>query len=146
MSERLQLPQEISASLLSLGNTASVQQDISGASTFYQQAIEMEPSPLIKVQARINQFSLLVNSSQAPDEQLLSDVTTELASLPTIQTTIYAAIHFAQSLIKLENKEYQQASQDTIARLLAKAVQQSRSLGDKRAKAYGLGTLPTIFK
>ena len=146
ISKRLQLPQEISAALLSLGNAASVQQDVQGASAFYQEAIEIAPSPLIKVQARINQFSLLVNAHQALDGQLLSDITTELASLPPSQTSVYAAIHFAQSLIKLENKEYPQASRDSIARLLAKAVQQSRNLGDNRAEAYALGTLGGLYE
>lgn len=146
LAERLRLPQEISASLLSLGNTASVQQDVQGASAFYQQAIETAPSPLIKVQARINQFSLLVNANQALDEQLLSDITTELAGLPPSQTAVYAAIHFAQSLIKLENKEYPQVSRDNIAQLLAQTVQQSRNLGDKRAEAYALGTLGGLYE
>ncbi len=146
LSERLQLPQEISAALLSLGNTASVQQDVQEASAFYQQAIETAPSPLIKVQARINQFSLLVNANQALDGQLLSDITTELADLPPSQTAVYATIHFSQSLIKLEDKEYPQASRDNIARLLARAVQQSRDLGDKRAEAYALGALGGLYE
>ncbi|MBI4782401.1 MAG: CHAT domain-containing protein [Oscillatoriophycideae cyanobacterium NC_groundwater_1537_Pr4_S-0.65um_50_18] len=146
LSIRLQLPQEISASLLSLGNTASVQQGVQGASAFYQQAIEIAPSLLIKVQAHINQFSLLVNASQALDENLLLDITTELAGLPPSQTAVYATIHFAQSLTKLENKEYPQASRDSIARLLAQAVQQSRNLGDKRAEAYALGTLGGLYE
>lgn len=146
LSERLHLPGEISAVLLSLGNTASAQQDVQGASTFYQQAIEMAPSPLIRVQARINQFSLFVNTNQPSDGQLLAAITTELADLPISQTAVYAAIHLAQSLIKLENQEYPQAAPGAIAQLLAKAVQQSRSLGDRRAEAYALGTLGTLYE
>ena len=146
LSKRLELPQEISATLLSLGNTASALQDVQGASAFYQQAIEKTPSSPIRIQARINQFSLLVNTDQTPDGQLSSDIMTELAGLPTSQTAVYAAIHFAQSLIKSENKEYQQASPVTIAQLLAKGVQQSRELGDKRAEAYALGTLGGLYE
>jgi CHAT domain-containing protein len=146
LAERLQLPQEIGAAWLSLGNTASIQQDIESASTFYRKAIEIAPSPLLKVQARINYLSLLVNTDQAPDGQLLPAITTELADLPTSQATIYASIHFAQTLIKLKNPEDPQASPDTIARLLAKTVQHSRSLGDRRAESYALGTLGGLYE
>jgi CHAT domain-containing protein len=152
LSQALQLPQEISATLLSLGNTATVQQDMQAAIRFYQQAIEIAPSLLIKVQARINQFNLLVHTNQAPDQQLLSAITTELADLPVSQTAVHASIHLAQTLIslehqvKLENQEYPQASPATIAQLLAKAVQQSRSLGDQRAESYALGTLGELYE
>ncbi|MBI4785334.1 MAG: CHAT domain-containing protein [Oscillatoriophycideae cyanobacterium NC_groundwater_1537_Pr4_S-0.65um_50_18] len=146
LAKRLHLPQEISAALLSLGNTARVQQDISGATSFYQQAAEIAPSPLIKIQAQINQVSLLVYANQAPDKPLLSVITAELAGLPMSQATVYAAIHFAQALIKLERQEYPQAAPDVIAHLLAQAVQQSRSLGDQRAEAYALGTLGGLYE
>ena len=150
LAERLQLPQEISATLLSLGNTASAQQDVKAASRFYQQAVAIAPAPLVKVQARINQFSLLVNSNQTPDGQLLAAITTELTDLPTSQASIYASIHFSQALIKLENKAYPQASPQTsperIAQLLAKTVQQSRSLGDPRSESYALGTLASLYE
>ncbi len=146
LSEQLQIPQEISAVLLSLGNTASAQQDIQGASRFYQQAAELAPAPLLRVQARINQFNLLLSTHQALDGRLLPNIMAELISLPTSQETVYAAIHLAQALIKVENKEYPQASSDTIARLLANAVQQSRSLGDHRAEAYALGTLGGLYE
>lgn len=146
LSEQLQMPQEISAALLSLGNTASAQQDVQGASNFYRRAAAVAPSPLLRVQARINQFSLLVNANQPPDGQLLPEIMTELTDLPTSQTTIYAAIHLTQALIKAENKGYPQVSPDIVARLLAQAVQQSRSMGDQRAEAYALGTLGGLYE
>ena len=150
LAERLQLPQEISATLLSLGNTASAQQDENAASRFYQQAVAIAPAPLVKVQAQINQFSLLVNTDQVPDGQLLAAITTELTDLPTSQASIYASIHLAQALIKLGNKAYPQASPQTsperIAQLLAKTVQQSRSLGDPRSESYALGTLASLYE
>lgn len=146
LAKRLHLPREISAALLSLGNTARVQQDIPGATSFYQQAAKIAPSPLIKVQAQINQVSLLVHANQAPDEPLLSVITAELVGLPMSQATVYATIHFAQALIKLEKQEYPQAEPDAIAQLLAQAVQQARSLGDPRAEADALGTLGGLYE
>jgi tetratricopeptide (TPR) repeat protein len=151
LSERLQLPEAISAALLSLGNTARVQQDIQSASHFYQQAAEVAPSPFVKVQAWINQFSLLVDTDQVPDHQLLSDITTELADLPIRQTTVYATIHFAQALIKLElikvgHQVYLQAAPAAIAQRLSEATQQARNLGDQRAESYALGTLASLYE
>jgi CHAT domain-containing protein len=146
LSKRLQLPQETSATLLSLGNTASAQQDVQAATRFYQQAVEISPSPLIKVQARINQVSLLADARQAADRQVLSMITTELDNLPNSQSTIYASIHFAQILIKLEKQNSQPIAPDPIAQLLAKAVQQSRSLGDRRAESYAIGTLGELYE
>jgi CHAT domain-containing protein len=146
LSEQLQRPQEISAALLSLGNTASVQQDFEGANDFYQRAAAIAPSPLLKLQARINQFSLLVNAKQSPDEQLLPQIMADLTDLPTSQATVYAAIHLAQALIKAENQGYSQAAPDTVAQLLADAVQQSRRIGDQRAEAYALGTLGGLYE
>jgi CHAT domain-containing protein len=146
LAQELQLPQEISATLLSLGNTASVQQNVQDAIQFYQKAIEITPSPLIKLQAHINQLSLLVNTHQPIDEELLSVIATELANMPVSETEVYASIHFAQTLIKLDASNYPQASPNTIAQRLANVVQQSRSLGDRRAESYALGTLGELYE
>ncbi len=146
LAERLHLPQEISAALLSLGNTARAQQDEQSASRFYQQAAEVSPSPLVKVQAQINQLSLLLNTAQILDDHLLSEIMTALASLSPSQTAVYATIHLAQTLIKLEHNANPQVTRATIAQLLARAVQQSRSLADKRAEAYALGTMGGLYE
>jgi CHAT domain-containing protein len=146
LSQTLQLPHEMSATLLSLGNTASAQQDVQLALQFYQQAAAIAPSALIKVQAHINQLSLLTNSNQPLDKQLLSSIKTTLDNLPASQSEVYALIRFTQILVKLIHQDSSLTSPEIIAQLLTKAIQQSRSLGDQRAESYALGTLGGLYE
>lgn len=146
LAQQLQLPQETAATLLSLGNTASVQQDVEGALHFYQQAAAIAPASLIAVQAHINQLSLLVNTHQVPDAQLMSRIISELADLPVSETKIYAMIHLAQILIRLADPNNPQTTPDVIAQLLTAAVQHSHRLGDPRAESYALGSLGGLYE
>jgi CHAT domain-containing protein len=145
IAQQLQSPLEVGATLLSLGNTARVQQDTQAAIAFYQQAAEVTPSPLTKVQAQINQFDLLLDTEQQSAAQILaSQILTELVTLPPSQVAVYAQIHFARSLIELGKRQL--LAPDKVARLLATTIQQSRTLGDKRAESYALGTLGKLYE
>ncbi|WP_414588522.1 CHAT domain-containing protein [Scytonema sp. PCC 10023] len=163
-AQRLQSPQEISASLLSLGNTARIQQDNQNAIAFYQQAIAKTPSPLTKVQAQINLLSVLLTTQEWSTAQpLLAQIPTELDSLPVSQVAVYAKIHFAQSLIKQKNRECvgqcraprngeapttdtRHSTPEKIAQILATAVKQAKALGDGRAESYAIGTLGRLYE
>ena len=57
ISRRLQSPQNVSAALFSLGNTARAQQDPKAALNFYQQAAQIS-TETTKIQAQLNQLSL----------------------------------------------------------------------------------------
>ncbi|OUL21093.1 hypothetical protein BV378_27980 [Nostoc sp. RF31YmG] len=142
IAEKLQSPENVSAALFSLGNTARVQEDLPDAITFYQQAAAVAPSPITKVQAQINQLSLLVNKGQVTAaQQLFPQIQTQLANLPRSIATIYARIHLAQSLLKLEEPTPQ-----VIAQICATAVQQARDLADRRALSFALGTLGSVYE
>ncbi|NJR76371.1 MAG: tetratricopeptide repeat protein [Scytonema sp. CRU_2_7] len=104
IAQTLQSPENVSAALFSLGNTARVQKDLPGAIAFYQQAAAVAPSQITKVQAQINQLSLLASIRKTADVQtLFPQIQTQLANLPPSVATIYARIHLAQSLLKLGN-------------------------------------------
>lgn len=141
---------EQSAILFSLGNTARSQQDTPAAIRFYQQAADLAPMPLTKVQAQINLFSLLAHTNQpsiAPP--LLSTIQTQLASLPASQASIYAHVHLAQALLKRVAHGQPMpgtGSLKDVADLLATATQQARNLRDPRAEAYALGTLGSVYE
>ncbi|OUL28250.1 CHAT domain-containing protein [Nostoc sp. 106C] len=142
IAEKLQSPENVSAALFSLGNTARVQEDLPDAITFYQQAAAVAPSPITKVQAQINQLSLLVNKGQVTAaQQLFPQIQTQLANLRPSIATIYARIHLAQSLLKLEEPTPQ-----VIAKICANAVQQARDLADRRALSFALGTLGSVYE
>ncbi|WP_442936957.1 CHAT domain-containing protein [Nostoc sp.] len=141
IAQELDSSQDVSAALFSLGNTAQGQQDFKGAIEFYQQAAAIAPNPITKVQAQINQLSLLGNMGQTPAAQtLLPQIQTQLAELSPSVTTIYARIHLAQSLMKFGT------TPQAIAHICAIALQQAQDLADKRAESFALGTLGSVYE
>ncbi|HCF28539.1 MAG TPA: hypothetical protein DEV81_15365 [Cyanobacteria bacterium UBA11049] len=135
-----QSSQAIADTLLSLGNTARAQQDTQAALKFYQQA-EDASAPTTRLQAQLNQLSLLVETKQWDSAKVLyPQIQAGLANLPPTRTAVYAQINFAQSLMKLGARERD------VAQILSTAVQQAKSLGDKRAEAYALGSLGSLYE
>ena len=153
-----QSPPDIQAALLSLGNISRAQKNPAAALRFYQQAaavchreIEGEQAPLPpgiaqpvclgKLQAQLNQLSLLVETEQWSVAQgLLPQIQTQLAQLPPTRIAVYSRIHLAQSLMKLP------AEFSSSAQLLATAVQQAEILGERRAQSYALGSLGRLYE
>ncbi|WP_442949360.1 CHAT domain-containing protein [Nostoc sp.] len=141
IAQKLDSPQDVSAALFSLGNTAQVQQDFKGAIEFYQQAAAIAPNSITKVQAEINQLSLLVNTRQtAAAQTLLPQIQTQLVELPASVTSIYARINLAQSLMKFGTPP------EVIAQICAIALQQAQHLADQRAESFALGTLGSVYE
>ncbi|AFY49755.1 hypothetical protein Nos7524_3982 [Nostoc sp. PCC 7524] len=140
IAQSLQLPLEISLTEFSLGNTARGLGKINAAITHYENAAQIAPTPLTKIQALINQLSLLVENKQIVAAQtLIPTIQSQLATLPTTQAGIYAQINFARTIIKIAHKK-------DIAEILATSVQQARTIGDKRAESYGLGSLGEVYE
>ncbi|MBF2064494.1 MAG: CHAT domain-containing protein [Calothrix sp. C42_A2020_038] len=136
IAQRLKFNIHTASSLLSLGNNARAQGKVSEAISFYQQTQRVSPSPLTKVQAQINQYSLLIetqNYSQA--QSLIPTIQTQLEQIPPSRASIYARINFANFL-----------PHNISFSLLATAIQQSRSIGDVRAEAYALGKLGNLYE
>ncbi|MBE8967855.1 CHAT domain-containing protein [Nostocales cyanobacterium LEGE 12452] len=141
IAQKLDSPQDVSAALFSLGNTAQGQQDFKGAIEFYQQAAAIAPNQISKVQAQVNQLNLLVNTGQtAAVQTLLPQIQTQLAQLPASVKTIYAQINLAQSLMKFGT------TPEAIAQICARALQQAQDLADKRAESFALGTLGSVYE
>jgi CHAT domain-containing protein/Flp pilus assembly protein TadD len=141
IAEKLDSPENVGAALFSLGNTARVERKFEDAIALYQKAADIAPNPITKVQARINQLSLLVSTGEVETaRKLLPQITTQLNKLPPSQTNIYARINLVQSLLKLNTKP------ETIAQITATAVQQAKNLADKRAYCFALGTLGSVYE
>ncbi|WP_242053320.1 CHAT domain-containing protein [Nostoc parmelioides] len=140
--QRLKSPENIALTLLSLGNNARIQQKKSQAIAFYQQAFNISPLPLTKVKARLNHLNLLIAEKQlAAAQVLIPEIQSLLSPLPPSRPSIYAHINLAHSLGSLNNTPTSQ-----IAQLLAKSIQQARSLKDIRAEAYALGNLGGLYE
>ncbi len=133
---------------LSLGNTARVQQDTQTAIKYYQQTIKTATSPTTRIQAQANQLRLLLKTEQlAAFQTLSSQIKTQLHDLPISRTAISARINFAQSLMQFRKKTA--ADTDSwldIAQLLATAIEQAKSLQDRRTESYAIGVLGQVYE
>ncbi|MDZ8186254.1 MAG: CHAT domain-containing protein [Nostoc sp. ChiSLP02] len=140
IAQRLQLPLEISLTEFSLGNTARSLSNIKDAIAHYENAAKIAPNPLAKVQALINQLSLLVENERITEAKLLiPTIQSQFPNLPTNQAGIYARINFAQTLTTIGNKK-------DIAEILATSVHQAKIIGDERAESYALGSLGEVYE
>ncbi len=172
LAQKLKSPEDIAAALFSLGNTARSQQDTKAALVFYQQAATASTTQSTRIQAQLNQLSLLIDTDQLNAAQAISpQIQSQISTFPSSRAAVYAQINFAQSLVKQGRKTaLQQASAlsagsqrkttapgrvrnqtappylRTSAQLLATAGQQAKSLGDPRAYAYALGSLGGLYE
>ncbi|MCC5647760.1 CHAT domain-containing protein [Nostoc sp. CHAB 5824] len=140
IAQRLQLPLEISLTEFSLGNTARSLSNIKSAIAHYENAAKIAPNPLAKVQALINQLSLLLENERITEaKSLIPTIQSQVPNLPSNEAGIYARINFAQNLTTIGNKKY-------IAEILASSVQQAKIIGDERAQSYALGSLGEVYE
>jgi CHAT domain-containing protein len=139
VAQQLQSGSDIQMAVFSLANLASSQGQPETALKFYQQA-GVENSP-VRLQAQIHQLELLLKLDRLRDAQnLLPLIQAQLANGTPSQTTIYAQIELADSLVKLQPKEVTAAAQ-----LLATAQKQAKILGNPRAESYALGRLGQLY-
>ncbi|MFB2921404.1 CHAT domain-containing protein [Aerosakkonema funiforme] len=172
IAQELRSPAAISAAQFSLGNTnralanraeylenaASAKTEVQAAISAYQQAAKTSTSPIMRVQAQVNQLSLLLEERQFSEaENLRAQIHFE--KLPASRRSVFARINFAQSLGKLtngksqidnskkeENSQLPLANRQEIAQILAKAVQEARSIKDTRAESFALGNLGALYE
>jgi CHAT domain-containing protein len=141
LAKGLSSKQDISESLLSLGNTLRAQGDMKAAQNYYEQAIATSVDSTERIVTQLNQLSLLIETKQYRLALALSSqIEPEINKLPPNRNTIYAKINFAKSLMMSENTSI------NILQLLVSAVQQARTLQDKRAESYALGTLANLYE
>ncbi len=148
LAQKLQLPSDISSALLVLGNIAYTNQQPESALIFYQQAANIAPSQSDRINAQLNQLSLLIDLEKWVNARLLvSKIQPSLTKLPPNRTTIYAQLNLAQSLTRLHQANVSQtADMATIAELIATSHKQAKKLGDKRLEAYALGKLGRLYE
>ncbi|KYC43097.1 hypothetical protein WA1_13425 [Scytonema hofmannii PCC 7110] len=136
---------------LSCGNQAKDSVEISfyqQAVSLYQQAVTQSPSVENWVQAQLNHLSLLLKINELDKAQsLVPQIELKLKDLPTTQTTISARINFAESLVCLNHySAINTVDLNDIAKELTTALQQAKSLGDRRAESYAFGYLGWLYE
>lgn len=117
------------------------------AAQSYQEAATLATSPLAQIQPQLNRLSILLELQNWPEAHRLGfDLKLALSKIPPSQPAIYAQINLAQSLVCLKQAIAADVpSWRDIAKGLATAVQQAKSIGDKRSEAYALGALGGMY-
>lgn len=168
IAQRLQLPAETAATLLSLGNAARAQSNgqdpaiaqtqVRAAINYYQQVVSLSPPPLVRIQAQLNHLNLLIDQNQwAEVSPLLAQIPAELNQLPASRPSIYARINFARTLLRLSDPEEVKTApvallpdanrrSQLLQTTLESAIRQARQLNDQRAESYALGTLGAVYE
>ncbi|MCP2729591.1 CHAT domain-containing protein [Limnofasciculus baicalensis] len=140
VAEKLQVPDSIAATLISLGNVAYMEKETDKALDFYQRAAKEADSATTQIQANLNQLRVFVEQKQLSNASVLANtIKSNLDKLTPSQNSIYARINLAESLIKLENK-------GDVAKVLATALAEARSIQDKRGESYALGSLGELYE
>ena len=120
VAERFSLTKAKAEALLELGNTEQAwrkramaigkeeeaQEYYQTALNYYQQAATVSDLPILPLQAKLNQLSLLVETKNLSDIlPLLPEIKSVIALLPPSRTTVYAQLNFARSLTYLRSRE-----------------------------------------
>ena len=140
IGQRLQSPADLQAAHLHLGNTLLARQKLQEALKQFEQAAA-EPGAL-QLSAQLHRLRLLTTLDRAAEARtLLPQIETQIQTAPVSQTAVYARIELAALLPTLNPPSSLQAAQ-----LLGTAVQQAKTLGDRRAESYAVGRLGHLYE
>ncbi len=143
-STRLQLNLETAALRLSLGNVEQAEGKWEAAIAQYQEAAEIAPTTVLRLQAQVNQLTVrLAQKNWDAAEALIRPIQRELADVPPGLDAVYAQLQFAQGLMQLPRR-FQ--AQRLTAQTLAQALEQAKLLGDGRSQSYALGYLGQLYQ
>ena len=156
-----QIGDELSSLYLSLGNLSRLEANVKTAKSFYKKSLQIEEKAsgrsLLSLQANLNLFSLLIESSEffESDEiltalEMRSQVIDPiLANLTPSRDVIFARINYGKNLLKVTKSV--SADKATLliresANNLAEAVKQAKEINDDHALAYALGSLGNVYE
>ncbi|QIR41339.1 CHAT domain-containing protein [Tolypothrix sp. PCC 7910] len=156
IAQQLKLPEIVTLNQISLGNLTRAQISLNKANkteidpqtalNYYQQAAA-SGIPDLKVQAQVNQLSLLVETKQLDAAKaLLPQVQQQIAALPASRSAIASRVNLAQTMIQMQKQAVGQIDWEEIAKLLAIAVKQAKDLGDVRIQADAIGSLGHVYE
>ncbi|MDJ0676502.1 MAG: CHAT domain-containing protein [Calothrix sp. MO_167.B42] len=168
--EKLNNSPEQIATYLSLGNTFKTLADSepvrdlrenyeSQAIAAYNQVIQLSPPSMMRQQAQSNKLSLFLRKKELSPEnvaavdKIWTSVQPQLDNLPPSHTGVYLQINLARSLVKLldnKNSQLKQISQlptfEQTDKILIRAINQAKLIGDQRAEAYGWGYRGELYE
>ena len=117
-----------------LGNLARTRANNQQALDYYQQAIAITANPQLRLETRLNQLSLLIETNQlTAAENLTATIEEQLANFPLSRAAIYAKVNYAQSLGKIGDSR--------VGALLEETIEQAWELSDPIAQAHAIAQL-----
>ncbi len=157
IAQKLNLPEETSATLFSLGNTARSSEKIEDAISLYQQAATTSNDNLSKLQAQLNQLRLLVSKGKWEEtNSLMPQIESNLTNLSSSREAVYAKVNLAESLMQMDRERgignREQAIGNKVTQhfnsltILQQSLEQAKQLQDPRAESYVLGTLGKFYE
>lgn len=145
IAQALPNPAATSATSLSLGNLKAASHDLEAALAYYQAAVSPAASPLVQVQAQLNQLKLQAQANQVrPVQAQWATLLATLDAMPPSQAVLFAKINLSETLIQLPVASNPSPRQ--IADLLAMTIKQAQQLGDRRAESFATGTLGHLYE
>lgn len=137
LAQQLNSRSDIQAAHFHLGNTYLAQQEIVLALKNFQQAAAIAAE--LQRPAQLRQLKLLYQLNRLPEaEAVLAQVSSQLATVPPTQQSIYGQIELATLLPTARSLQ--------AAQLLANAAQQAKALGHQQAESYALGRLGHLYE
>jgi CHAT domain-containing protein len=162
IAQKLEIPKTVALVNLSLGNLSrgqisfdEIRDDGTPApinfkptESLYRNLAEVPSTPEnIRVQARLNQLGLLIDSNELEAaKKLLPQVQPEVDALPPSIVSIDARVNLAQSTMRIYKKDKTFRSLPDAAKTLAVGVKQAKELGNPRTESYVLGTMGSIYE
>ncbi|NJM97392.1 MAG: CHAT domain-containing protein [Phormidesmis sp. RL_2_1] len=140
---------EVADTLLSLANTLRLMQDYSAAQQRYQQVETLLPGSVFSTKAKLNRFSLLLETQKwQPARVLLPELLSTVKAMPASRESIYSKVNLVESLLSDASEDHRQTSWlpiDEMAALLREGTEQAQTLQDKRAESIALGALSKLY-
>jgi len=157
LAQQAKSPADEATVLISLGNLNRDSGNPDAAFKLYQQAVAVSPSPLLRVQAQLNQVRLLIDRDRFSEAlNVAQQLQPQVNQLPANRTSIYARIGLAQAFVKLaeaptstQTKQLSDRTQSLLkeaAKLLSIAANQAAQLSDERAESFALGNLGNVYE
>ncbi|MDT9187131.1 MAG: CHAT domain-containing protein [Limnospira sp. PMC 894.15] len=147
IATNLNLNSEQVTALIGLGNVAKNRKNYTTALDYYQQALNISPSPQQQAVIELAKLSLFAENQQwQAFSQLLPRTKYNLNQLPSNQTTIYYRLNLGKHWSAFHQAQNPQSSWQDILELYTQATQEAIDLGDQRAQAFGLGYIASVYE
>jgi len=145
IAQNLGRTRDFSPILLSLGNVAANRRNSEAALYYFSQSAQTATHTSDRLEAQLNQLRLYAETGQLqPLQALAPKIQQELSNLPPSRISVYATVNLTHSLFMLDRRT-QPLPAETLAPLLAKAVQSARSLNDPQAEAHALSQWGELY-